>query len=61
MGAGSHGSTFGGNPIVCAGASYVLNKVNNPDFLATVKANGEYIREKLSAFKNVKSIRVWVL
>ncbi|MBQ7100028.1 MAG: aspartate aminotransferase family protein [Clostridia bacterium] len=57
MGAGSHGSTFGGNPIVCAGANYVLEKVNNPDFLSTVKANGEYIREKLSAFKNVKSIR----
>ena len=57
MGAGSHGSTFGGNPIVCAGASYVLEKVNNPAFLSTVKANGEYMREKISSFRNVKSIR----
>ena len=57
MTAGSHGSTFGGNPIVCAGASYVLDKVNDDAFLENVRANGEYIREKVSSFKNVKSIR----
>ena len=57
MSAGTHGSTFGGNPIVCAGASYVLDKVNNEAFLENVRANGEYIREKVSGFKNVKSIR----
>ncbi|MBO5359331.1 MAG: aspartate aminotransferase family protein [Clostridia bacterium] len=57
MSAGTHGSTFGGNPIVCAGASYVLDKVNNEAFFENVRANGEYIREKVSSFKNVKSIR----
>jgi acetylornithine/N-succinyldiaminopimelate aminotransferase len=57
MSAGTHGSTFGGNPIVCAGASYVLDKVNDEAFLENVRANGEYIREKVSGFKNVKSIR----
>ncbi|MBR6618928.1 MAG: aspartate aminotransferase family protein [Clostridia bacterium] len=57
MGAGTHGSTFGGNPIVCAGASYVLSKVNSPEFLEDVKNKGEYMRQKISAFKNVKSIR----
>ena len=57
MGAGTHGSTFGGNPIVCAGASYVLSKVNDTAFLENVKKNGEYMREKISTFKNVKSIR----
>ena len=57
MGAGTHGSTFGGNPIVCAGASYVLSKVNSPDFLEDVKNKGEYMRQKISEFKNVKSIR----
>ena len=57
MTGGTHGSTFGGNPIVCAGASYVLDKVNDEAFLENVRANGEYIREKISSFKNVKSIR----
>lgn len=57
MAAGSHGSTFGGNPIVCAGASYVLSKVNNEAFLAEVQEKGEYLREKLLTFKNVKSVR----
>ncbi len=57
MGAGSHGSTFGGNPIVCAGSSYVLEKVKSSEFLNNIKANGEYIREQLLTFKNVKSVR----
>lgn len=57
MSAGTHGTTFGGNPIVCAGASYVLDKVANAQFLDEVKAKGDYIREKTSSFKAVKSIR----
>ncbi|MEE1145011.1 MAG: aspartate aminotransferase family protein [Acutalibacteraceae bacterium] len=54
---GTHGSTFGGNPVVCAGAEYVLSVVNNESFLHDVAEKGEYIREKISTFKNVKSVR----
>ena len=51
--AGTHGSTFGGNPISCAGGIAVLNKVNSEGFLDEVTKKGEYIREKLSACDEV--------
>ena len=37
---GMHGSTFGGNPIVCAGALEVLSRVNTSEFLAEVNEKG---------------------
>lgn len=54
---GMHGSTFGGNPIVCAGALEVLSRVNTPEFLAQVKEKGEYFREKLSELPHVENVR----
>lgn len=36
LGAGQHGSTFGGNPVVCAGAIEVVRKVTDKDFLVNV-------------------------
>lgn len=53
---GTHGSTFGGNPISCAGGLAVLKKVNTPGFLDEVAAKGAYIREKLLTSKEVKSV-----
>ena len=53
---GSHGSTFGGNPISCAGGLAVLNKVTSDGFLDEVAKKGEYIKNKLLAIKNVKSV-----
>lgn len=53
---GTHGSTFGGNPISCAGGLAVLKKVNSPGFLDEVAAKGEYIREKLLKIPEVKSV-----
>ncbi len=53
---GTHGSTFGGNPIACAGGFAVLKKAADEDFLAEVTAKGEYIREKVLKMPNVKSI-----
>lgn len=53
---GTHGSTFGGNPIACAGGLAVLKKAADEDFLAEVTAKGEYIREKVLKMPNVKSI-----
>jgi acetylornithine/N-succinyldiaminopimelate aminotransferase len=54
--AGTHGSTYGGNPVVLAGAAVVLEKVTKPEFLAEVEKKGEYIRAKLSAFEEVAAI-----
>lgn len=53
---GTHGSTFGGNPIACAGGLAVLKKAADKAFLTEVTAKGEYIREKVLKMPNVKSI-----
>lgn len=54
--AGTHGSTFGGNPISCAGGLAVLDTVNKPGFLDEVAAKGKYIREKLLTSPEVASV-----
>ena len=55
MGAGTHGSTFGGNPVVCAGGRYVLSRIDDK-LLSEVKEKGEYIKSRLSGVKGVKSV-----
>jgi acetylornithine/N-succinyldiaminopimelate aminotransferase len=47
MRAGEHGTTFGGGPLVASVARHVLSRVSNPSFLAAVRENGEWLREKL--------------
>lgn len=54
--AGTHGSTFGGNPISCAGGLAVLETVNKPGFLDEVARKGAYIREKLHTSPEVASV-----
>lgn len=49
---GSHGSTFGGNPICCAGAMTVLKRVAKPEFLADVLRKGRVITDALSALRS---------
>ena len=44
---GDHGSTFGGNPVSCAGANVVLDKVTANGFCEEVAKKGEYIKMKL--------------
>lgn len=48
--AGDHGTTYGGNPAVCAGATVVLNTVNNDKFLNEVTAKGEYVRSTIASW-----------
>lgn len=54
--AGTHGSTFGGNPIACAGGTAVLSTVNADGFLDEVAAKGAYIKEKLLACPEIVSV-----
>ncbi|MCL2018717.1 MAG: acetylornithine transaminase [Oscillospiraceae bacterium] len=53
--AGTHGSTYGGNPVVLAGALAVLKKTSKPEFSNEVTEKGEYIREKLQGLDEVVS------
>ena len=55
LGFGDHATTFGGNPIVCAGALSIIERLND-DFLAIVKQKGEYIKEYCNNIKNVESV-----
>ena len=44
---GTHGSTFGGNPLAMAAGQAVLDVVANEEFLAGVRAKGERLRSAL--------------
>ena len=56
---GDHGSTFGGNPVVCAGTLAVLDQICNDELLSSVQAKGKFIRQTLTKSKLplVKNIR----
>ena len=53
---GSHGSTFGGNPVCCAGGLAVLETVTAPGFLEDVQKKADYLRAALSKMKGVASV-----
>ncbi len=52
---GTHGSTFGGNPVCAAGAISVLERIDDR-LLCDVKRKSEYIIKTLTTHKNVKRI-----
>lgn len=54
---GQQGSTFGGNPVVCAGAREVVRRVSDPAFLRDVRDKGDYLKEKLEALPQVEYVR----
>jgi len=47
---GTHGSTYGGNPLAMAAAEAVLDAVANDEFLAEVRATSERLRSRLEQF-----------
>jgi acetylornithine aminotransferase len=49
LGAGHHGSTYGGNPLVCAAGLAVLNTITSENLGANASAMGQVIRDTLSA------------
>lgn len=52
---GDHGSTFGGNPVVCAGAVHILNTMDEA-FLQDVQKKGAYLKEKIEKMPHVQNV-----
>ncbi len=50
MVAGTHGSTYGGNPLAMAAGEAILDVVANEEFLSEVRAKGERLRGRIEQF-----------
>ena len=55
LGAGLHGSTFGGNPVSCAAGISVINRIND-ELLTQVKEKSKYVFDTLSNAEGIKSV-----
>ena len=53
LGAGQHGSTFGGNPLVCAAGLAVVNTIRDQNLCANAHSMGQLIRSELQADEGV--------
>ncbi len=53
---GSHGTTFGGNPVACAAAGAVLGTIDG-EFLAEVRRKGRLLMDEASHLPGVASVR----
>lgn len=53
---GEHGTTFGGNPVVAAGALEVLRTISEDKFIDTVNSKAELFRSLLKEIPEVKSV-----
>ncbi len=56
LGKGAHGSTFGGNPVVCAGAVKVLERLAQPGFLEGIRTKSKKLRAALAAVDEVEAV-----
>ena len=52
---GDHGSTFGGNPVCCAGALSIISRIDGA-LLSQVKQKSKYIVDELSGADGVESV-----
>jgi acetylornithine/N-succinyldiaminopimelate aminotransferase len=52
---GDHGTTFGGGPFVASVARYVVERLSDPELLATVRAHGEWLGETLGDLSRRRS------
>lgn len=55
LGFGDHGSTYGGNPVACAAAVSVIERIND-ELLSEVTKKGEFIRQELTNCEGVESV-----
>ena len=55
LGPGDHGSTYGGNPVCCAGALSVINRLDDK-FLAEVQAKSDFVFKALEGAEGVESV-----
>ena len=55
LSAGTHGSTFGGNPVCCAGALSILHRLDGP-LLQSVQEKSDFIVDTLTGAPGVKSV-----
>lgn len=52
---GDHGSTFGGNPVACAGGLSIVNRIDR-ELLLEVQGKGAYLKAHIERIKNVTSV-----
>ena len=50
---GTHGSTYGGNPLGCAVALETTKHIIKPNFLATIRKKGHFFKEKLNNLRDI--------
>ena len=55
LGFGDHGSTFGGNPVACAGGVSIIERIDEK-LLADIKKKSEYVFSAFDGAKGVKSV-----
>lgn len=55
LGFGDHGSTFGGNPVSCAAALSILERLDD-DLLAEVRAKGAWLKEAFEGAKGIQAV-----
>lgn len=55
---GDHGSTFGANPVVCAGSLVVLDEICNEKHLEKIAKRGAYVKELIEEAKNPQVVDV---
>lgn len=53
---GDHGTTYGGNPLVCAAATHVVRTVLSSGFLETVRARSEQLTQGLLGLREAHSV-----
>ncbi|WP_282045857.1 aminotransferase class III-fold pyridoxal phosphate-dependent enzyme [Roseibium album] len=57
MGPGSHGNTFGGNPLAAATAASIVERTSKADFLSQVRQKGQFFLERLMALDFFVEVR----
>jgi acetylornithine/N-succinyldiaminopimelate aminotransferase len=55
---GDHGTTFGGNPLVCAASLATIEVIESENLMQQAEEKGHWIKEKIAAMKNPDIIEI---